>query len=573
MPSSAEADVKHYKLTLLKAAAENKVGPLRPFLQEGRLQWDDVRNKENQHILHVAALEGSEDVVTMLLNDPKVRRKVDSHDRASRSALHLASAMGFDAVVQRLVTANAQIDLQDETGCTPLHLAVKFEWVDTVRALLEAGADPLLEDSKGNNAMDTASKKQNQESAALMSAWAGRRRQLSTFEGLARCVFPSWRQHQQQGAREPSITDPHSQHDRGCGVGKMDISLAEGPEPQQLGARHSPANGSTPERKNLPQREGVDTDEVCLTLGADDNDGVIQREGSESGLGKKGDSRGVSGQNASNRSRSSGIGSGSARTTEETGTSEKNWWKRAVAEHNSRHRSSSCPPAGDVEASLGSQPSRQASAAAAAYAGTGAVATHGRGLMQNKPAEFAVIRLHMYFDEQVKRLEFEVEWSEVQPSAGKVKPSGEAERRGLICGDRIVEIGGTKTSGKGREELLPALKGRPLMIKVDRNAQVRNPQEPHVELDLPFNVSSFDKHGVEVICSGQLPLAANVQPQSKAWAAGMLEGDGIRRVNGRDVAKLSQSALLSALADNPQTVTVWRRPIGIDTSKPWTHQV
>jgi ankyrin repeat protein len=194
MPSSAEADVRQYKLTLLKAAAENKAGPLRPFLQEGRIHWDDVRNKEHQNILHVASLEGSEDVVDMLLNDKRVQRKLDAPDRARRSALHLASAMGFDKVAQRLLKANAQIDLPDDTGCTALHLAVRFEWTDTVRILLEAGADPLLEDSKGKNALDIARTKENPESATMMSAWAGRRRQLSTFEGLARCIFPGWRE-------------------------------------------------------------------------------------------------------------------------------------------------------------------------------------------------------------------------------------------------------------------------------------------------------------------------------------------------------------------------------------------
>lgn len=332
----------------------------------------------------------------------------------------------------------------------------------------------------------------------------------------------------------------------------MEMASPNGPEPQQFGARHLGANGNTHEK------DVVDTDEVCLTLGGDDNDAPDLTPG------RKGNGKGKPGEENSGRSRVDGA-------AEDAGGS-GNWWKQAFAEHNSRHRSGSRPPDGDAE-TPNSRPPRQASAAAAAYAGTGAVATRGRSLQQDKASEFAVIRLHMFFDDQVKRLEFEVEWAEVQPAAGIVKPGGEAERRGLVCGDRIVEIGGTQTSGKGREELLPALKGRPLMIKVDRNAQMRDPQEPHVELKLPFNIGTYDNHGIEFTWCGQLPVATKVQPHSKAWAAGMLEGDGLVRLNGRDVTKLSKGALASALSESPQTVTVWRRPRGMDMSTPWTRQV
>merc|ERR1711933_522486 len=138
---------------------------------------------------------------------------------------------------------------------------------------------------------------------------------------------------------------------------------------------------------------------------------------------------------------------------------------------------------------------------------------------------------------------------------------GEADQRGVKQGDRLVEIGGVWTSGKGREQLLPLLKTRPLLLKIDREDQVLGTQEPHCELNLQLPVG-FEDHGLDVAWRGQMPVATVVRTESAAWAAGIVEGDGIFQVGGQDATRMSKSALLSALEDWPARAPlpfkVWR---------------
>merc|ERR1719296_258052 len=76
------------------------------------------------------------------------------------------------------------------------------------------------------------------------------------------------------------------------------------------------------------------------------------------------------------------------------------------------------------------------------------------------------------FDEKVKKLGFEVEWLNGCTAVGSVKPGGNAAQRGLVQGDRILEIAQVSTAGKGRDALLPLLKRRPLTLKVEHTIGV-----------------------------------------------------------------------------------------------------
>lgn len=177
--------------------------------------------------------------------------------------------------------------------------------------------------------------------------------------------------------------------------------------------------------------------------------------------------------------------------------------------------------------------------------------------------EFGLCRLHKFFGNQVRRLEFEVEWQQQRPAIGVVKPGGVADRQGLRQGDQLVEIAGKRTAGKGRDELLPLMKQRPLMLKVDRVANVVAGPQPHVELNLSMADIDFEDQGLDVTWQGHLPVVSMVQPDSRAWAAGLLEGDTIVRLNGKDVSACSQAEVSSVIdQDGLQTATVQRAPIG-----------
>lgn len=80
------------------------------------------------------------------------------------------------------------------------------------------------------------------------------------------------------------------------------------------------------------------------------------------------------------------------------------------------------------------------------------------------PAEAAY---EVAFGSEVKKLGFEVLWEAEWPSIIMVLPEGQARRAGVCRGDLLEEIGDTCTRGKGRDELMPLLKARPLQLRLN----------------------------------------------------------------------------------------------------------
>ncbi|CAK0790585.1 unnamed protein product, partial [Prorocentrum cordatum] len=192
-------------------------------------------------------------------------------------------------------------------------------------------------------------------------------------------------------------------------------------------------------------------------------------------------------------------------------------------------------------------------------------------LMRRGPAaapqlQTAAVRRHAFFPEGTARLGCEVEWRADQPRVAGVSANGQAERCGLKPADRIVEIASTRTSGKCRDELLPLLKVRPLMIKVDRDEPV-GLDEPHVQILLSIG-REFEELGLQLAKLGALPVVSRVEVDSDAWAAGLLEGDAILRVSGQLTTGLSR-ATMTSLVENRGEITIWRRPLGMDLATPW----
>lgn len=76
---------------------------------------------------------------------------------------------------------------------------------------------------------------------------------------------------------------------------------------------------------------------------------------------------------------------------------------------------------------------------------------------------------YFFFDKHISKLEFRVEWGAGRPAALDIKPGGVAEEKGIMSGDVLVEMNGTETRGRSRDELLPILAERPLLLKVERH--------------------------------------------------------------------------------------------------------
>lgn len=172
---------------LLRAASGNSVEPLKRFAEAGGA-LHHVRDNEKRTLLHVAAFDHSSDVLEMLLQSQKMVQLVNIKDKAHRTALHLAAAVGDETCARRLVEMGAAQDQRDEFGCTPLHHCVKWDHAGTVRVLLDLAADPSLEDASGRSAADIAENASKDVADLLRSVVP--RKKPTTLDGLRCCLRP-----------------------------------------------------------------------------------------------------------------------------------------------------------------------------------------------------------------------------------------------------------------------------------------------------------------------------------------------------------------------------------------------
>jgi len=84
------------------------------------------------------------------------------------TVLHAAARWGQGNMVRMLVEAEADIDAKNIHGQTPLHLAIAFKHKRTVEYLLSVGADPSAIMNDGTNAIQLASKLNDEEIIKLL---------------------------------------------------------------------------------------------------------------------------------------------------------------------------------------------------------------------------------------------------------------------------------------------------------------------------------------------------------------------------------------------------------------------
>ena len=87
--------------------------------------------------LHIAATEGSHDMVSKLLSIPGI--EIDMATTRRATPLFDAASSGFIESMEMLIRAGADIDHQDENGWTPLFQTCAFGY--SAKFLIEHGAD------------------------------------------------------------------------------------------------------------------------------------------------------------------------------------------------------------------------------------------------------------------------------------------------------------------------------------------------------------------------------------------------------------------------------------------------
>lgn len=75
-------------------------------------------------------------------------------------------------------------------------------------------------------------------------------------------------------------------------------------------------------------------------------------------------------------------------------------------------------------------------------------------------------------DKSVQQLECEVEWQDPLPIVISVRPGSEADRLGIMAGDKIASMNHVSSFGETRDALLPKLKERPLTLELEHTMPV-----------------------------------------------------------------------------------------------------
>lgn len=105
---------------------------------------DEIQGKGATSIAPIsgdALVTKSAALVTRGLTMLKSLQALHARDAEGRTPLHLASAQGDVAAVERLIGEGADLGAKDNAGETPLHLAALHGHVDAIRRLIQGGAD------------------------------------------------------------------------------------------------------------------------------------------------------------------------------------------------------------------------------------------------------------------------------------------------------------------------------------------------------------------------------------------------------------------------------------------------
>jgi ankyrin repeat protein len=126
------------------------------LLSDFHLDPSSVLDDQGNKLIHIAALQGHEQVVALLVK--KYKCPIDSRGFKKRSSLHHALAMGHISTAKTLIDdLHLYLHCVDEDGNTPLHLSSLVGQPESVRCLLYEYHAPVYARNKaGKIALDLA---------------------------------------------------------------------------------------------------------------------------------------------------------------------------------------------------------------------------------------------------------------------------------------------------------------------------------------------------------------------------------------------------------------------------------
>jgi len=142
------------------AVRGGQLGAVLRFKQQG-VPLGRLDDGKAATLLHVAAVEGQAEMLAFLLRQPEVVKRIDARDRAQRTALHFAAAIGSASATRLLLEARADHHSGDIAEWTPLHWAAYGDHAPTCQVLLAARADPGRPNVEGKGASDLGGELRN----------------------------------------------------------------------------------------------------------------------------------------------------------------------------------------------------------------------------------------------------------------------------------------------------------------------------------------------------------------------------------------------------------------------------
>ncbi|XP_063220076.1 tyrosine-protein kinase Shark-like [Bacillus rossius redtenbacheri] len=97
----------------------------------------DSRRHGRTNLLHRATKEGNYMVVSELLKCGY--RSLEAKNQDGQTAVHLASRLGKDDILKKLIQSDANVNCRDTAGYAPLHYACQSNLPNTVRVLVQIG--------------------------------------------------------------------------------------------------------------------------------------------------------------------------------------------------------------------------------------------------------------------------------------------------------------------------------------------------------------------------------------------------------------------------------------------------
>ncbi|KNC75282.1 hypothetical protein SARC_12189 [Sphaeroforma arctica JP610] len=114
-----------------------------------------VRVRDKVELL-AAAKHGDTQAVEAILVRSTSRHTTDKRDSDGKEALHIAAADGNEKMLSLLIQYGAKLDSTDYSGRTPLHLAAEYGHVNTAKALVANGARMDIRTKMGQYAIHLA---------------------------------------------------------------------------------------------------------------------------------------------------------------------------------------------------------------------------------------------------------------------------------------------------------------------------------------------------------------------------------------------------------------------------------